>query len=217
MDHHAYYIEGGMSQYSAYKEHLKPFWTKEFERFGVDEARALIQLASLKNIGRTVFFIAAASITNEAQQALLKLFEEPQQGTTFVFLVSHGALIATLRSRMLAFPVRLPLASQKVLGSTSSQPDYFVRQAGAFLKFSYKERSEEVAALLKDEEGARERVREFLNELERVLYEKTQKSKSTPEIRRGLEDIAKCRSYAGDRSPSLKMLLEHLAVSLPRL
>ena len=71
--------------------------------------------------------------------------------------------------------------------------------------------------MLKDDEGARERVREFLNALERVLYEKMQKSKPSPEVRQGLEDIARCRSYASDRSPSLKMLLEHLALSLPRL
>ena len=116
MQHHAYYIEGRMSLFGAYKKRLYPFWAKEFERFGIDEARALIQLASLKNVGKTIFFIAAASITHEAQQALLKLFEEPQQGTTFVFLVSHGALIATLRSRMLPYPplesIEMPLTGQ---------------------------------------------------------------------------------------------------------
>jgi|SRR3989344_4766083 len=204
MDHHAYYIEGGMSHYSAYKERLDPFWAREYERFGIDEARALIQLASLKNFGETVFFVAAASITHEAQQALLKLLEEPQRGTTFVFLVSHGALIGTLRSRMLPYLGALE-------GGTSET------DVSKFLKSPYPARSAEVGELLKDDEGARERVRDFLNGLERALYEKMQKSKSSAEIRQGLEDIAKCRSYAGDRSPSLKMLLEHLAISLPRL
>ena len=204
MQHHAYYIEGRMSQFPAYKERLNPFWAKEFERFGIDEARALIQLCSLKNFGETTFFIATASITHEAQQALLKLFEEPQQGTTFVFLAPHGALIATLRSRMLPYPGQL-----KEEGSGAD--------VLTFLKSPYPARSAEVAELLKDEEGARERVREFLNELERVLYEKMQKSKPREELRQGLEDIARCRSYASDRSPSLKMLLEHLAMTLPVL
>ena len=65
----------------------------------------------------------------------------------------------------------------------------------------------------KDEEGARERVRGFLDGLETIL----QKDIRSKDIREGLEDIAKVRSYAGDRSPSLKMLLEHLALSLPTL
>ena len=102
--HHAYYIEGSLSQFDEYKAHLRPFWAREYERFGVDEARELIALASLKNFAAATFFAGASSITSEAQQALLKLLEEPQEGTTFIFLVPHGALIATLKSRMLLYP-----------------------------------------------------------------------------------------------------------------
>ena len=153
--HHAYYIEGRMSQFLAYKERLNPFWAKEFERFGIDEARALIQLCSLKNFGETMFFIATASITHEAQQALLKLFEEPQQGTTFVLLIPHGALIGTLRSRMLPYPHSVEEATR---GNVKK-----------FLQSPYAARSLEIAAMLKDEEGIRERAREFVNGLEGEL------------------------------------------------
>ena len=102
--HHAYYIEGSLSQFDEYKTHLRPFWVRTYERFGIDEARELIALASLKNFAAATFFAGASSITSEAQQALLKLLEEPQEGTTFIFLVPHGALIATLKSRMLLYP-----------------------------------------------------------------------------------------------------------------
>ena len=201
LDHHAYFAEGPLSDFAAYAEKLKPFWSKEFERFGIDEARSLIQFASLKNISDTLFLIGAASITSEAQQALLKLFEEPQQGTTFVLLAPHGALLPTLRSRMLPYPLPLEAAPDKRSG------------ARAFLAASGTQRSAAVAALLKDEEGVRERVRAFLNELETELHPRLQKDAA---VREGLEDIAKVRSYLGDRSPSLKMLLEHLATALPR-
>jgi DNA polymerase III delta prime subunit len=201
MTHHAYYIEGPLSQFVAFKEELKPFWASAFERFGIDEARELRTLASLKNFEDSTFLIAASSITTEAQQALLKLLEEPQARTTFVLLVPHGALLPTLRSRMLKWEGR-PVA-QKVLGT----------QAASFLKSSGKARSEQIAELLKDEEGERERVREFVNALESILAEKIKE----PQVRAGLADVAKVRSYLSDRSPSLKMLLEHLALSLPQL
>ena len=71
-----------------------------------------------------------------------------------------------------------------------------------------------VTKLLKDEENTREHVREFLAGLESVLHKNLTKS---AEVRQGLADIARVRSYVGDRSPSLKMLLEHLALSLPRV
>src|SRR3989344_3794535 len=131
MQHHAYYIEGSLSQFDTHKTALKPFWASAFERFGIDESRELIALSSLKNFKEAVFLIGAASITSEAQQALLKLFEE--------------------------------------------------------------------------------RVRDFVNALEIELVKDIKKN------RQGLEEIAMVRDYVGDRAPSLKMLLEHLALSLPTI
>ena len=140
-------------------------------------------------------------MTTEAQQALLKLFEEPQKGTLFILLAPLGSIIATLRSRF----VRYPEILEGKKGSTFTKK---------FLALSQKERSIEVAKLLKDEEGIKERVGDFLNELEALLHKNIAKSR---EVRKSLEDIAKIRSYANDRSPSFKMLLEHLALSLPKV
>lgn len=200
MNHHAYYIEGPLSHFEHYAEELKPFWAHSFERFGVDEARELIALCSLKSYKTAVFLIAASSMTSEAQQALLKLFEEPQEGTTFVLLLPHGVLIPTVRSRMLPFESPLLLSAEQ-----SSE-------AITFLKSNGKMRSEMITKLLKEEEGVRERVREFVNALEVLLLKKIQDHS----VREGLSDIAKVRSYLSDRSPSLKMLLEHLALCLPK-
>ena len=211
MQHHAYYIEESLSQFDAYKAALKPFWASAFERFGIDESRELIALASLKNFSEAVFLIGAVSITSEAQQALLKLFEEPQKGTVFILLVPHGALLPTLKSRMLLYEKQLP-AEIKVLGAASHQPVIFPAQATAFLHSSGKERSDFIAKILKDEEGTKERVRDFVNALEAKLVDGHPMSLK---VREGLEDIAMVRDYLGDRSSSLKMLLEHLALSLP--
>ncbi len=200
MQHHAYYIEGSLSQFDAYKAALKPFWASAFERFGIDESRELIALASLKNFNEAVFLIGAASISSEAQQALLKLFEEPQKGTVFILLIPHGALLPTLKSRMLLYPESIV---------EFSRSDLLAKQ---FLKMGGEERSDFIAKMLKDEEGLKERVRDFVNALEEKLVDGHQMSLK---VREGLKDIAMVRDYLGDRSPSPKMLLEHLALSLP--
>ena len=194
--HHAYYIEGSPALYEEYKELLKPYWANKFERFGVDDARELVQLASLKREA-SLFFLGIVSITTEAQQALLKLLEEPQEGTTFVILLPHGVLLPTVRSRMMAYPDQL-----RAKGTTG---------ASAFLKSPGKARSDIVAKMLKDEDDTKERVRAFVDALEVELHKKI----TDPAARKGLEDIAMVRDYLRDRSPSLKMLLEHLAVALP--
>jgi len=214
--HHALYIEGPLSLFEPYLAELKPFFAEKYEKFGVDDARALIEQAQLKNFGEATFFVAVGSMTSEAQQALLKLFEEPQAGTTFILLAPHGTIIPTLRSRMMPLTPRLP-ASQKVLGSPApGRPDHFVQQAAtSFLKSSQKERSDYIAKLLKNEDDAREQVRELLNSLEAELHSGLKKAKQKTLYIEGLEDISRVRGYTNDRSPSLKMLMEHLALTLP--
>ena len=216
--HHAYLSEGPVALLPAlardardrfgFKESLDPdVFAESFERFGVEDARALIARASLKTIsGRALFAIGISSATTEAQHALLKLFEEPQEGTIFVLLSPHGILLSTLRSRMLEYPSEIKLSEA---GSLTSE-------AAKFLKLNKKSRSDFVVKMLKNEEGAKERVRGFVNALEEYLAVRLRKSNSD-EVREGLEDIARVRDYLRDRSPSLKMLLEHLALALPEL
>ena len=208
LTHHAYYIEGPLSAFGAYKDKVVPFYARQYERFGIDEARELQGIASLKNYESGIFLLGIVSLTSEAQQAMLKLFEEPQEGTQFVLLVPHGMLLPTLRSRMLEYPEKL-----------NGPGD--VRDAKKFLGLAGKERSAFIAKLLKDDlpagkadEGARERVRDFVNALEAELYVRPRRSNML-QARQALEDIAMVRQYLGDRSPSLKMLLDHLALALP--
>jgi hypothetical protein len=212
LSHHAYYIEDSLSQFSAYEAKLRAsekfeannpnFVAQNYEKFGIDEARALIQLTSFKNTeDRALFFIGAASMTSEAQQALLKLLEEPQWGTTFVLLIPHGTLLPTLKSRCMSLPDQLQGA--KASGD-----------AAQFLSWGYKQRSDWVATLLKDEDNARERVRTFLNELEIELHTHIDEGK---DIRDGLDEIGHFRQYLSDRAPSLKMILEHFAATLPSI
>jgi DNA polymerase III, delta subunit len=234
MQHHAYIYEGSQDlleplvadakkEFNFEGDHNPDLHVLQFEKFLIEDAHELTRKAQLKSVsGRSLFVLGLASINTHAQQALLKLFEEPQQGITFVLLVPHGTLMPTLRSRLMQYPeTHLPVG-QKVLGSpvlglTHRGPDHFARQAAEFLKASYKTRSGQIADLLKDEKNTKERVRSLLRAIERAVYNKFEASKGDPALRIALEDISKVRGYLADQSPSLKMLLEHLAATLPTL
>ncbi len=231
MEHHAYFYEGPLSLLEELTTHARKLFdfkgehnpdvqVREFEKFGIEDSQALRELASFKSTsGRALFVIGIGTITSEAQQALLKLFEEPSVGSVFVLLVPHGVLLTTLRSRLMEYPENLQPALKNSLVETTQTVTrgLFLGQAADFLKATYKTRSASITALLKDEEGAKERVRALLAGLEAKLHEELTKSNGKKEYREALEDIAKVRSYVNDRSPSLKMLLEHLAATLPQV
>ena len=215
LDHHAYYIEDSLSRAGEHEQSVREregflphdprFLVRQHEVLSIDEARALQAEAALKaGEGTTLFFIVASSIAHEAQQALLKLFEEPQSGLVFMLLVPHGALQPTLRSRFLEYPHKLVLETP------------LAKEASQFLSSPYKVRSEWVAAFLKqyEDDDARAHARDFMNALEVLLYPQLAKNR---EVRGGLQDIAHFRGYLSDRAPSLKMILEHLAATLPKL
>lgn len=212
--HHAYLYEGPLALLPALAkraregfgftgEHNPDVSVRQWEKFGIDESRELAEVASLRSAsGRQLFVLGVSSITTEAQQALLKLFEEPQKGAIFVLLAPYGSLLPTLRSRFLPYPEEIPLGERSP-------------EAAEFLASAYKKRSDMIVELLDEEEGARERVRSFLDALEAALYARVT-SDPSPDIRAGLADIAQFRGYLADKAPSLKMLLEHLAATLPR-
>lgn len=213
--HHAYIYEGSMGELEALAadarkafgfagEHNPMVHVRAFEKFGIEESRWLTDAAAFKASGGGALFVLGVSgISSEAQQALLKLFEEPQAGVVFVLLAPHGTLLPTLRSRMLAYAPVSPLEPEDTDGAAAAK---------RFLKLSGKDRSDFLVKLLKDDDGVKDRVRDFINALETELAARPEKS---ADVRRGLEDISMVRDYLRDRAPSLKMLLEHLALSLP--
>ncbi|MBC7836614.1 hypothetical protein H7X87_02440 [Acetobacteraceae bacterium] len=221
--HHAYIYEGPLAALAGLAKdartrfqfadlHDPNVQVLEFEKFGIDEARELKEMASLKSTsGRALFIIATGSMTVESQQALLKLFEEPQAGSIFILLVPQGSVLPTLRSRFLPYPQSNQQGSTLLESARSNLAENFGKR---FLALPYTSRSAEITKLLKDDEGVRERVRDLLSGLESELYKNVSKNE---EVRSALADIAKVRSYSNDRSPSFKMLLEHLAVVLPKL
>jgi DNA polymerase III delta prime subunit len=215
--HHAYIFEGSTSELPRIEKEAREVFgftdasdpnvtARVYQQFGIEESRGLRASAALKSTsGRSLSIVAAVSMTTEAQQALLKLFEEPQQGSIFVLITPHGILLPTLRSRCLPFEIS---TTAKAVSS---------KEALTFLKSSYKGRVLIIAELLDEEDGVKERARDLLADVERELYGRLSQTTSKQEIIRGLQAIAKFRGYVSDRSASLKMILEHLAAALPSI
>ena len=181
------------------------FRLEQCESMGIDEARSLKEAAERTALagGRKIFVAAARGITKEAQNALLKIVEEPPFGTHFFLIVpSAETLIPTLRSRLC------------FLSTASAAPAEKSDRAASFLCAPTPARLKIIQGLLKklEEEGGKSDIGSFLDELERTLALGKRVNNAS-----SLKELLETKKYARDRAPSLKLLLEHLALILPRM
>ena len=180
-------------------------------RFGllsVDEAREVGDLVRQSPIGgsQKAIVLSADRFFHEAQNALLKVFEEPPEGT-FLYLIvpTIGIVLPTLRSRMQLLP-----------GSVQAS----MANADAFLSAGKGEREEIIASLLeraksdKDEEkdAARGEARELVSGL--IVAARTKEM--TPEIVAFLTDLDTFAPILHERAAPLKLIFEHILITLPK-
>jgi hypothetical protein len=223
MAHHAYFFAGeqeaGVAAALTYAKETLGLAAENnpdvvvfrYGLFSVDDARRVIRLADQAAIGETKLIVVAAErIFHEAQNALLKLFEEPPPNTTLVLVVpSAGILLTTLRSRMLPLGVHqeaIPAAAQ------------------AFIDANTTEREKLVAKLLdraksdKDEEkqAARGEALHLLEGLQTAAYILWQK-KPSEELRLFMDDLDRFLPILHERSAPLKLIFEHILLITPLL
>ncbi|OGG92798.1 hypothetical protein A2609_03325 [Candidatus Kaiserbacteria bacterium RIFOXYD1_FULL_47_14] len=185
--------------------------------FSVEDARNVCDTAAGAPFAGEykVLIIAASRAYHEAQNALLKLFEEPPEGTFLFFILpSLGGLLPTLRSRVQI----LDFVSPQSYGGLTKSPHFGIVEE--FIKASKDKRSAIIKKLTsgKDEEEKRELRDEaiaIVNGIEAVAYAKFKKSPST-ELGALLSDIATLRSNLYDRSAPVRMILEHLSLVIPK-
>ncbi len=190
------------------------FWLGDFDSLGVDDSRAIKDFQSNKALvgDKKILVIKTNFITHEAQNSLLKVFEEPTQGThLFLLMPSSENILPTLKSRLMVINLKV--------GSGGKQTSKL--SVEKFLQSSLSERFELVKVFLprsKEEKADKAGVINFLNELEQFLYQDFEKKRTTAlpssltqDIETIFSEIRQCRSYLNDRSPSVKMILEHLS------
>ncbi len=203
--HHAYLFEGGKDNVLlSLKKFLEKevgivihgnpdFSISEFETLTVDDSREITLRQSRRGLtSKKIFIIQTRFITTEAQNALLKTFEEPTADTHFFLIMpTIQTLLPTLRSRLMLIPVESSNSEEKI----------------SLKKFLEKSGTERLL-MLKNiiEEKDKGAAIDFVSSLERELAKDVKKNKES------LEQILMVKKYLHDRSPSLKLLLEHLAL-----
>ncbi|MCC7004690.1 hypothetical protein IT397_02115 [Candidatus Nomurabacteria bacterium] len=217
--HHAYFLEGKriaiISELNSFLEsELKfeinnnpDYICREYEVFGIDEAREIIDIHSKKALGEfKIFIIAFHFITHQAQNALLKILEEPSSNSHF-FLVSKSIddFLPTLKSRLERVDAR------KIVGE-----DIWPQEAEKFLKLSLKDKlsySKNFSDQIKDEESSKSDVVCLIDEIKKILVKRMSKEKSK-EIAIVLEKIIKLKKYLSSPSASVKMILDSVSILL---
>lgn len=169
----------------------------------IEDARNLIREASLRPVGdRRFFILETGSILPEAQNALLKLFEEPNANVHFFVCVPQGAtILPTLRSRL----SELPLEEEAKAPSS---------EAAAFLKQTVAERLDVVGKLVDGQD--RNAAIAFVEALLDALAVQKAHTGHVEKRHQALETLITARQLLNERGGPLKQPLEYLAASTPR-
>ena len=168
------------------------FFAFRTETFGIDEARELRLLSTRKSItSRKIFLITPMRLTIEAQNALLKTFEDPSPDTLFFLAVrEEGLVVSTLRSRMQAI---------RIHGNNASMS----AEAEKFLSLSIKNRLLFAKSFADEEKN----LSVFLDDLLCLLRKRSGMQKS-------LEKVYNIKRSIGDSITIPRLVLEHLSLVL---
>lgn len=217
--HHAYLLSGEGNEVKAniqtlLKKEKKVEWENnpdvlhfDFPTLGIDESRA-IQSAQMKMPVKgehTFLFISFQTATFEAQNSLLKVFEDPTSHTIF-FVITPNAhtLLPTLLSRLSV--VVMEEGVEKEPQNAQSK------------KFVTSDKSERLS-FVKDiiERKDKKEVLTFLSDIEAILHTKWNNQKYSQELSNVLKEIIRAREYIDDRASSVKLILEHISLVIPQL
>jgi len=223
--HHAYLIEGGRE--AVEKEILEFIGNLKIKTIGnadvshisldsfkIEDARNLKSYATEKSfsVDKKIFIISTNNFLLEAQNSLLKMFEEPIKNTHFFLVVPDtSSLLKTFISRFYLISTKQDLVEEK-------------KSAEKFINMSLKDRIDFIKNLLAeseedDEEGnevivldsARSRALKFLNALESVAVSKTAFDIAF------FEHFFKVREFLRMPGSSAKSLMESVALVIPNL
>jgi DNA polymerase III delta prime subunit len=171
----------------------------------IETARKIISWAQSPYNDERIALISFHTAGLPAQNAMLKILEEPRQGTRFVLLTSNKEnLIDTVLSRVHHIHVN------------ASVSDLVQKTAEEFLATSpsFRMKLSHVVDLLAkiDEEGRKDReaIKGFILTLVSIMQAK----KVEP---RFITETLEIASYASDPSASGKALLEYLSLLLPQI
>jgi len=215
--HHAYCLEGEkqkllgetlnfLQNFLGLKIQGNPdLWMEDFDTLGIDDSRRISDMQSNKAFGdsKKIYILSVNSITVEAQNAFLKLFEEPTPNTHFFLLIeSADRLLPTLKSRLFIL--------------STEKKAILENDAKSFLEGSTGERLAHVKKIsdsISQKKKGKDSAFDFLDTLEVFLEGRLRKEKSKA-LLRSLSVLVKNRNYMHDRSSSVKIILDNVAINI---
>lgn len=245
--HHAYLIEGPrdliVPKILAFCENIniKTSGNPDFchivvDNFKIDEAFDLRAMSTNKSFTsiKKIFLICVNSFSQDAENVLLKMFEEPIENTHFFVIVPDtNALLKTFVSRFYLIKIEAGVNNE-------------YKDAEIFIEMSKRDRIDFIKELLTptlEEVGAptenvgadlsadstRSKALKFLNELEFLIHEKLVKDFSIllhpsdgsfhvqNSLQVSLNHFFKVREFLRMPGSSTKSLMESIALILPNL
>jgi len=227
--HHAYLIEGKREEVipkiKKFIESLgiktignPDFYHISIDSFKIEDARNIKSYATEKGFSsnKKIFIISANSFLLEAQNSLLKMFEEPIHSTHFFIVIPDvNSLLKTLISRFYLIRSKTGLKNE-------------LDQAEKFIKMSLKNRIDFIKDLLteseeKDEGGnevvvldsTRSKALKFLNALESILHQKFILRMPLNNDLNFFKQIFQVREFLRIPGSSVKTLMESVALVVP--
>lgn len=225
-DHHACLLIGERNYWSPIlvkeiKEFLKienlnsspDIWWSTHESFGIKDSHNLIGKEARKAFGGggKFFVLEISSMTPEAQNALLKTFEEPVADTHFFLIVrTVEILLPTLLSRLAIF--------NQPGGDLEAKPPSHPHfgSASKFLKLDLPDRLDFIQKeFLKNKEVRKSETTNFVTNLEKTFRSQIDMKKISKDEEIALYELEKCQRYLQNPRSSNRLILEHLALVLP--
>jgi DNA polymerase III delta prime subunit len=210
LTHHSYIVV------SATPDALVPVLTAEFKvsmpeynvvpflipRVTIDDVRMLSEYTY--GSAPQIMLVSTDDILHEAQQALLKTLEEPGAQTKIVFIMPHVAhLIPTILSRV-----------ELVHYEGENSDSVYKTEMQKFLASDVPTRLKWVEKFIKDNEDhdtTRSILKRYIDALTEIILNKKEISSTV------LEDLQYASTNILTRGSSIKILLEHVAITLPIL
>jgi len=173
----------------------KELFNYKYKNLLIDDVRAIQARVSQTSVSGQLVIIEADALVLASQNALLKMLEEPQEGTTFVLILPVGSyVIDTVLSRVQVHNPKLEL-------------DF---NPGEFLAMTYKEREDFLKSFVNDDDSyARATTARFFKELLSHCLKIKEIDKGV--IKR-LEELSR---YTLDVSSSIKHISLAFAAELP--
>lgn len=221
--YHGYLIEGDIEDASLdlikYLEQRElvnkkdpDFFYQKYESFSISDSREIkewhSQLSFKKN-GTKICLIGANFINKEAEQALLKIIEEPGDNTYFFIITPNTSiLLNTIQSRTHSVKYKDEQDKETACIAQKIKNSLIGARLDLITKFIKDNKKDESSGHL------RRHSYNLLGEIEKIIYQEFIKDTSNKNSIFILEEILKGKNYLNLPGSSAKMILEQIAIIL---